>query len=130
MPAQDIIFWFRRDLRLVDNAGLYHALKHAKRAQAHVHLVFVFDTTILKHLPKHDRRVCFIWDCIQALNLQLAVNQASIKIVYGDPIDLIPALASKLNVQAVYTNHDDEPQSIRRDLAVKNILQQYYLAFE
>jgi deoxyribodipyrimidine photo-lyase len=22
------IFWFRRDLRLADNAGLFHALKH------------------------------------------------------------------------------------------------------
>jgi deoxyribodipyrimidine photo-lyase len=24
------IFWFRRDLRLADNAGLYHALKSSR----------------------------------------------------------------------------------------------------
>ena len=38
--------WFRRDLRLKDNAGLYHALK----AGLPVLPVFIFDTEILDQL--------------------------------------------------------------------------------
>jgi len=37
------IFWFRRDLRLSDNAGLYHALKDGNPVLP----VFIFDTSIL-----------------------------------------------------------------------------------
>lgn len=50
------IFWFRRDLRLHDNAGLHQAL-----AGSHpVVPVFVFDTNILDQLDdKTDRRVEF-----------------------------------------------------------------------
>jgi deoxyribodipyrimidine photo-lyase len=37
------IFWFRRDLRLDDNAGLYRALK----GEHPVLCLFIFDKTIL-----------------------------------------------------------------------------------
>ena len=44
-PAVNI-FWFRRDLRLEDNAGLYHALKEDKPVVP----VFIFDRNILDEL--------------------------------------------------------------------------------
>jgi deoxyribodipyrimidine photo-lyase len=51
------IFWFRRDLRLKDNAGLYRALKKG----IPVLPIFIFDTSILDKLEdKKDRRVEFI----------------------------------------------------------------------
>jgi deoxyribodipyrimidine photo-lyase len=51
------IFWFRRDLRLYDNAGLYHALK----GEYPVVPVFIFDKIILDQLEqKQDKRVEFI----------------------------------------------------------------------
>ena len=52
--------WFRRDLRVADNAALYHALKN----HAAVHCAFVFDTAILDALPRADRRVDFIRESI------------------------------------------------------------------
>ena len=50
------LFWHRRDLRIQDNAGLYKALKN----NTEVVPVFVFDQTILEHLPQNDQRVLFI----------------------------------------------------------------------
>lgn len=50
------LMWFRRDLRLTDNASLYQALNQ----HTHVVAVFVFDTTILSDLPRNDRRVTFM----------------------------------------------------------------------
>ena len=61
------LMWFRRDLRAFDNAALHHALK----ACAQIHCVFVFDREILDGLPKQDRRVEFIWECIRELNQKL-----------------------------------------------------------
>ena len=61
-PLDAALFWFRRDLRVNDNAGLYHALKSARR----VHCLFIFDREILDALPnKRDRRVEFIWESIR-----------------------------------------------------------------
>jgi len=47
------LMWFRRDLRVDDNAALYHALKNCRQ----VFCVFVFDRDILDALPRVDRRV-------------------------------------------------------------------------
>ena len=51
------IFWFRRDLRLHDNHGLYEALKQKKAVLP----IFIFDSSILESLPKNDARVEFIF---------------------------------------------------------------------
>ena len=62
------IFWFRRDLRLQDNAGLYHALKDGTPVVP----IFIFDRNILEELDdKTDRRVEFIHLALQYLQLQL-----------------------------------------------------------
>ena len=42
------IFWFRRDLRLDDNAGLYRALKSGNPVLP----IFIFDREILDKLEK------------------------------------------------------------------------------
>ena len=52
------LFWFRRDLRLDDNKGLYEALK----GEYPVLPVFIFDSEILNKLPETDARVSFIHD--------------------------------------------------------------------
>ena len=43
ITASTAIFWFRRDLRLADNAGLYYALRENKNVLP----IFIFDTEIL-----------------------------------------------------------------------------------
>ncbi|MFN5005492.1 MAG: deoxyribodipyrimidine photo-lyase, partial [Bacteroidota bacterium] len=40
------MFWFRRDLRLQDNAALFHALKENESVLP----IFIFDTEILNKL--------------------------------------------------------------------------------
>ena len=62
------ICWFRRDLRLHDNAALYHALKEG----IPVVPIFIFDRSILDKLEdKQDRRVEFIHLAIAAMQQQL-----------------------------------------------------------
>ena len=116
------IFWFRRDLRLKDNAGLYHAL----RENSNVLAVFVFDTVILKKLEdRTDRRVEFIHHSLYLLKQELEELGTGLLILHGDPAILFKQIAPK----AVYTNIDYEPYARQRDEHVKKILQEKGIPF-
>ncbi|MEI6736934.1 MAG: deoxyribodipyrimidine photo-lyase [Pseudomonadota bacterium] len=124
---QSILFWFRRDLRANDNAGLCQALKSAKK----VHCVFVFDREILDALPtKSDRRVEFIWESVVALRLALREKGGDLIVRYGHATPTIPSLAKDLAVDAVFTNSDYEPGAISRDSKVAATLQAQNITFE
>lgn len=116
------LVWFRRDLRASDHAALYHALSRC----AQVHCVFVFDREILDPLPRHDLRVAFIHASLVELDAALAdlcpQPGGGLIVRHGVASDDIPALAATLGVQAVFANHDDEPQALARDARVRTAL--------
>ncbi len=114
------LVWFRRDLRDYDHAALYHAL----RSHARVYCVFVFDSEILDALPsKADRRVCFIHESVLALQASLRARGGDLIVMHGMARALIPDLAQRLDVAAVYCNRDYEPQALARDQAVAHALE-------
>lgn len=119
MP-QTHIFWFRRDLRIDDNAGLFHALKSG----AAVRCVFVFDTDILATLPATDRRIAFIWECVAALRQRLAAAGSDLYVAHGRAQDIIPNLAQQWGAHRVFANRDYEPAAIVRDKLVAEKLAQ------
>lgn len=97
------LMWFRRDLRIDDNAALYHALKACRQ----VFCVFVFDRAILDALPRADRRVEFIRESLADLDRQLAelgrhhgVSQAGLIVQHGWAGEVLPALAQKLSADS------------------------------
>jgi deoxyribodipyrimidine photo-lyase len=131
MPIPRALVWFRRDLRLDDQAALYHAL----RAASQVWCVFVLDTEILEPL-RHacggsDRRVDFIIDSLRTLDEDLqrvSQGRARLLVRTGSARQEIPQLATALGVQAVFANHDYEPDAITRDQAVLGALAQRGIA--
>jgi deoxyribodipyrimidine photo-lyase len=120
------LMWFRRDLRAQDNAALHHALAHCEQ----VLCVFVLDKEILDSLPRADRRVEFIRASLIDLEAQLRKlcpapgkpTAPLLMVRHAWASQEIPALAQALGVQAVFTNHDYEPQAIARDAAVRETL--------
>jgi deoxyribodipyrimidine photo-lyase len=109
------LFWFRRDLRIKDNAGLYHALSE----NSGVVPVFIFDTGILDQLDDPlDARVEFILESLRKLQEEFISYGSSLLVLYGDPVELF----GKMKATIVYTNGDYEPYAIRRDEAVGKIL--------
>jgi len=124
------IFWFRRDLRLEDNVGLYHALYQAKLKGFKVVPVFIFDKTILDKLEnKKDRRVDFIHRTILSLQNQLTAKEKSFFVEYGNPLDVFNKLVKTYDVKAVYTNHDYEPNAMERDEAIEKLLSANNITF-
>ena len=114
-----VLFWFRRDLRLKDNAGLYHALKSGYKVLP----VFIFDKTILEKLPsKNDKRVDFIHQSITLLNEQLQQYQSGLVVLHSFPLKAFEELTTTYEIESVYTNHDYEPDANQRDNDIKQFL--------
>ncbi len=122
-----VIFWFRRDLRLNDNAGLYYALKENSEVQP----LFIFDTVILGDLKnRSDRRVDFIHQALRHLKNQLRSLNSDILVLKGNPVEVLKKLAEEYPLKAVYTNHDYEPYAIERDNKVAQLLKSRGIVFK
>jgi deoxyribodipyrimidine photo-lyase len=120
MAKQEVVFfWFRRDLRLEDNVGLFQALQ----SQYPVIPLFIFDETILERLPKNDPRVGFIHESLSKIQLQLQEKGKSLLIRKGKPELVWEDLLQEYAIQKVFWNKDYEPNAMQRDAAVTDILQ-------
>jgi deoxyribodipyrimidine photo-lyase len=121
MNSQPIsIFWFRRDLRLEDNHGLYQALK----SKLPVLCVFIFDKNILGTLSdKSDRRVSFIHQTLTKLNAELIKKGSTLYVLHEEPLKAFEKICSSFDVKEVFANHDYEPYAIKRDKNISEFLQ-------
>lgn len=121
------VFWFRRDLRVHDNAGLYYALKSGLPVLP----VFIFDTNILNELEeKKDKRVEFIRDSLIDIQEELKQMKSGLRVFYGMPGQSIEQLTSEFDIKTVFTNHDYERYAIERDTAIKKLLEEKSIEFK
>ncbi|MBT8177647.1 MAG: deoxyribodipyrimidine photo-lyase [Eudoraea sp.] len=120
------IFWFRRDLRLEDNAGLFSALESG----CPVLPIFIFDPEILESLPEDDARVSFIHQKLQHMREKLSRNyQRSLAIYHGNPVTVFKNIIASHPIKAVYTNEDYEPYARNRDKKIDDLLSSQNIDF-
>ena len=120
------VFWFRRDLRMEDNHGLYQALNSG----IPVLPLFIFDTEILSKLEdKSDKRVQFIYNGCLDLSKKFYEFDSSLKIKYGKLMDVWRELIEEYDIKIVYTNNDYEPYAIDRDKEIQEFLTSKSISF-
>ena len=120
MKQEAVVFWFRRDLRLEDNTGLYRALTSG----VPVLPVFIFDTEILKELPRDDARVSFIHQRLEQMQKFLQEEHgASLAVFHGNPLEVFRDLLEQWDIKGVYTNRDYEPYARKRDKELEALLE-------
>ncbi|PTX42892.1 deoxyribodipyrimidine photo-lyase [Christiangramia gaetbulicola] len=120
------IFWFRRDLRLDDNAGF----KAALRDDLPVLPIFIFDKEILDKLPEDDARVSFIFETLQKMRDKLQEeNGSSIGMYHGTPEEVFKDLIKDHKIGKVFTNRDYEPYAKERDKKIKDLLEDNDIEF-
>jgi deoxyribodipyrimidine photo-lyase len=121
------IFWFRRDLRLNDNAALYNALK----SDNPVLPIFIFDKNILDKLEdKTDSRVTFLHDTISELKAELYKLGSDLLVFHDEPINVFKALMTQFSIKSVFLNHDFEQYALNRDEAIKTLLASQNVDFQ
>jgi len=119
------LFWFRRDLRLDDNHGLFMALKSGFPVVP----VFIFDEDIISKLPEKDPRISFIHDSLRGIHDSLQEFSSSLYCKKGKPIEIWKELLNEFDIQAVYTNEDYEPYAIQRDTEIQQVLAEHGISF-
>lgn len=120
------LFWFRRDLRLNDNTGLYQALN----AGLPVVPVFIFDRNILDKLEdKDDARVSFIHQELTSIQQKLKANGSSLLVKYASPDRAWKEILEDFEVKNVFTNQDYEPYARERDEHLNTFFQSKNIEF-
>ncbi len=120
------VFWFRRDLRLSDNHGLFRALESGYPVLP----IFIFDREILSNLPQDDARVTFIHQSLSAIRKTLSEDYGSSLAVYhGSPEEVFARLLGTFNIKGVYTNKDYEPYALERDRSIAGLAKRQGIEF-
>ena len=125
------IHWFRRDLRLEDNAALYYSLKSGLPVMP----IFIFDTNIIEELKDKDvvltsdKRIIFIHQQLCILKESLNHLGSDLLVLYGNPIDVWKELITTYTIKKIYTNHDYEPYAIKRDEQIRVLLNNNSISF-
>ncbi len=126
MTKNIAIFWFRRDLRLEDNAALWMALKSGHKVQP----IFIFDRNILDFLPKKDARVLFIHRQISRLKNELEKIGSTLRIYYSTPLEVFSEIDKEYCVKSVFANRDYEPYAQKRDRQIFDLLESKNIEFK
>jgi deoxyribodipyrimidine photo-lyase len=127
MKKEVTIFWFRRDLRLEDNAGMWAALKSG----VPVLPIFIFDKNILSKLENRmDARVTFLHQQITRLNEELSQYGSTMRVFYSTPKEVYEELAQEFNIAQVWTNRDYEPYAQQRDQEIFTFLKSKNIDFK
>ncbi|PMD94334.1 deoxyribodipyrimidine photolyase [Siphonobacter sp. BAB-5405] len=120
MKEKITICWLRRDLRLNDQAALYHAL----RSGHPVVVLFIFDREILDDLEdRRDRRVEFIHQTVTQLQADLHQHGSDLLVYYDRPLPVWKQILKQYEVAQVHINHDYEQYAIARDATVQELLE-------
>lgn len=120
MSSVRTLFWFRRDLRLDDNAGLWRALEEARAREGTCACLFLFDRDILDHLEPDDRRIAWIHASLVELADKLAALGSRLLCLHGRaPESLTSLLDAFPEVRSLHCNHDQEAARLARDAAVE-----------
>ena len=116
------LVWLRKELRLADNAALYHALKE----HDNVVLLYIFDKEELSAKDDHeDARVSFVYQSLEVMEKELACQKKGLWVTYGKPLSILEKLVQNNKVTALYINEDYTPKSIAQEEAVAFLLHKY-----
>jgi deoxyribodipyrimidine photo-lyase len=96
--------WLRQELRLEDNAALLLAAKSER-----LKIIYIFDDSQFKpsqwlHNPMGAARYHFILECLEDLNNKLLGLGQKVDIYYGNPLELIPAIADLIRAKKMYSS--------------------------
>ncbi len=120
-----IIHWFRRDLRLGDNAALAAA---ADASGGAVIPLFILDERILFGRFASPGRADWLLAQLRALDASLRARGSRLIVRRGEPLAALLAVARESGAAGVYWNRDYTPYAISRDRAAKAALRAAGLA--
>lgn len=119
------VCWFRRDLRLEDNTALSLALESGRPVLP----LFILDDAIVRDLPADDSRLAFVRQSLRALHQKLSGLGSALLVLQGSVSACWRQVLAGFPVSGVFCNADYEPEAIRRDRQVRQLLNEAGIPF-
>ena len=119
MSPERWLFWHRRDLRLADNLGLAAAAAATRALTG----VVVLDPAELQAATMAPARRWFLRESLRELSERWRDAGSRLVLLQGDPVALLPRLASASGAAVVAWNRGVEPAERQRDRQVAAALQ-------
>ena len=116
MQNHTALFWFKRDLRVEDNTGLYYAVTENKEVLP----VYVLEDDILSLYTPSSKRLAFFVDALKNLDRELRRLGSYLYVVRGKAEEVIPELIKLHKIDSVYTNRAYGFSGVKRDLGVEH----------
>ena len=110
------IFWFRQDLRVHDNTGLYDAVQQSEQILP----IFILDSHIIDSFwGLDDPKFGFIREALDTASEELKkLWWKHIIVLYGRPEEIIPELVQKYDIECIFTNKTYGAYGQQRDALV------------
>lgn len=117
------IFWFRQDLRLHDNPGLYKAAQEGEVIPLYIH-----------QSPKEGSRTLgaasrwWLHYSLKSLQDSLRAKGNTLILRQGDPLTILKGIVRETKASAIYWNRRYDPDSLLLDRSIKEYFQTQSLA--
>lgn len=126
MPQyQNVIHWFRRDLRLSDNAALFNATTDAEKVLP----VYISSDWKGDHHWTGAGRQAFLCGCLESLSKNLEHAGGQLIFRKGDAVEELRQLIDESNAEAVYLNRDPDPFGRETEKRVKELCREKGIDF-
>lgn len=116
MAVKKIIFWFRQDLRISDNPGLFEAIKNGV-----VLPIYILDDASGGEFKMGEASRWWLHHSLKSLNQSLDNN---LNLYIGDAQKILLKIIKENDIAGVYWNRCYEPGRIRNDALIKEKLKQ------
>ncbi len=111
------IFIFRRDFRIKDNTALNASLNEAIVNSTNIYPIFIFTPEQIKtNSYKSDNSVQFMIESLLELNKEIKIT-----FCYGYIDDVLNDIIKHNKINAIYTNTDYTPYSVKREKLVEKV---------
>ena len=109
------LYWFRQDLRLLDNPALHEASKLGK-----VVPIYILDDQNSKEFSMGDASRIWLHNSLEDLRNNL---DQKLSLYHGNPLQILLDVIDRLEVKIVLWNRCYEPWRIKRDSQIKSHLE-------
>ena len=117
------LFWFRQDLRVYDNTGLFEAVQNSKEVLP----IFILDSRIIEGFGwVSNAKFWFIREALEDVSQEIKKLWWDKLIVFhGKPEEIISQLVQKYKIECVFTNTSYGSYGKKRDEKVSQILREW-----
>ncbi|MDF2376718.1 MAG: deoxyribodipyrimidine photo-lyase [Verrucomicrobiales bacterium] len=122
---QNVIHWFRRDLRLSDNTALSNASKDSEKVLP----VYISSDWKGEHHWTGPARQAFLCGCLDSLSKN--VDHAGGRLIFrrGDAVEELRQLIDESKAEAVYLNRDPDPHGREAEKRVQELCREKGIEF-